>query len=204
MARFELAPLELTLGAVDGTAPDQDTPVDFKASIGRYSRIAFAGALRPVAEQAYVNGEGSLTDIDMISLDGFARRAIGYSIESGTLSADLRVELQQQQLDSAADLTIRKLEIDPLKPDQQDEFSTELGVPLGVALSLLQDDQETIQLERAIEGRAVGPLGRCWRCAAAGHEQGFDGRHADRRHHLFRAAVAGAGGDKAVRRPHRS
>ena len=152
VARFELAPLELTLGAADGTAPDQDTPLDFKASIGRYGRIAFAGALRPGAEQAYVSGEGSLTDIDMISLDGFTRRAIGYSVESGTLSADLRVELQQQQLDSAADLTIRKLEIDPLKPDQQDEFSTELGVPLGVALSLLQDDQQTIQLEVPLKG----------------------------------------------------
>jgi len=152
VARFELAPLELMLGAADGTAPDQDTPLDFKASIGRYGRIAFAGALRPGAEQAYVSGEGSLTDIDMISLDGFTRRAIGYSVESGTLSADLRVELQQQQLDSAADLTIRKLEIDPLKPDQQDEFSTELGVPLGVALSLLQDDQQTIQLEVPLKG----------------------------------------------------
>ncbi|MGB5249493.1 MAG: hypothetical protein WBO47_07715, partial [Gammaproteobacteria bacterium] len=57
-----------------------------------------------------------------------------------------------QQLDSLADLTIRKLDIDPLKPDEQDEFSTELGVPLETALGMLEDNQETIRLEVPLKG----------------------------------------------------
>jgi hypothetical protein len=152
LGRFDLTPLEITIGAIDSAAPDQDTPIDFKASLGRYGRLAFAGNVRPLAPQTYVSGEGKLQSIDMIPLDGFARRAIGYSIESGTLSADIDVELQQPRLDSVADLTIRKLTIEPLKPDEQDEFSTELGVPLGVALGLLEDDQQTIKLEVPLRG----------------------------------------------------
>lgn len=152
VGRFELTPLEITIGAMDSAAPDRDTPLDFKASLGRYGRLAFAGDIRPLASQTYVSGEGKLQSIDMIALDGFARRAIGYSIESGTLSADVDVALQQPRLDSVADLTIRKLTIEPLEPDQQDEFSTELGVPLGVALGLLEDDQETIKLKVPLRG----------------------------------------------------
>lgn len=152
VGRFELTPLEVSVGVIDSAARDQDTPIDLKASLGRYGRLAFAGDIRPLASQTYVSGEGKLQSIDMIALDGFARRAIGYSIESGTLSADIAVELQQPKLDSVADLTIRKLKIEPLEPDQQDEFSTELGVPLGVALGLLEDDQETIKLEVPLRG----------------------------------------------------
>lgn len=152
VGRFELSPLEITIGAVDSGAPDQDTPIDLEASLGRYGRLAFAGDIRPLASQAYISGQGKLQSVDLIAVDGFARRAIGYSIESGTLSADIDVRLQQPRLDSVADLTIRKLTIEPLEPDQQDEFSTELGVPLGVALGLLEDDQETIKLEVPLRG----------------------------------------------------
>jgi hypothetical protein len=152
VARLELAALEIELGKVDAASPDNDTPISFTASQGRYGKLALTGQLRPLAQQTYVNAEGTITDLNMIGLDGFARRAIGYAIKSGTLSADIDVDLQDQRLDSMADLTIRKLEIDPLKPEDQDEFSTELGVPLGTALGLLEDDQKTIRLSVPLKG----------------------------------------------------
>jgi hypothetical protein len=151
-ARLELAPLELELGAVDAAAPGDDTPITLQASLGRYGKLDFAGQLRPLAAQTYVNGAGKIKALDMILLDGFARRTIAYAIKSGTLSADVRVSLQDQQLDSLADLTIRKLDIDPLKPEEQDEFATELGVPLEIALGMLEDDQQTIRLDVPLKG----------------------------------------------------
>ena len=152
VARLELAALEIELGKVDAASPDNDTPISFTASQGRYGKLALTGQLRPLAQQSYFNAAGTITDLNLIGLDGFARRAIGYAIKSGTLSADIDVDLQDQRLDSMADLTIRKLEIDPLKPEDQDEFSTELGVPLGTALGLLEDDQKTIRLSVPLKG----------------------------------------------------
>ena len=152
VGRLEFSALELELGAVDAARPDEDTPVSITASRGRFGKFTFEGRLRPLAKQNFVSGQGAITDINMIRLDGYARRAIGYAIKSGTLSADLRVDLQDQRLDSEADLTIRKLDLEALKPDQQDEFSTELGVPLETALGLLEDDQETIRLKVPLKG----------------------------------------------------
>ena len=152
VTRLELAPMDLELGAVNAATPDSDTPIRMAASVGRYGKLDFAGQIRPLAPQAYVNGAGAIKALDMISLDGFARRAIGYSIKSGTLSADLKVSLQSQQLDSLAELTIRKLDIDPLKAEEKDEFSAELGVPLETALGLLEDDEETIRLDVPLKG----------------------------------------------------
>ncbi|MGB5622747.1 MAG: DUF748 domain-containing protein, partial [Gammaproteobacteria bacterium] len=151
-ARLELAPLEVEIGTIDAAAPDSDTPIRFTAANGRYGKIVFEGQMRPLSTETFVNGEGTIKDLNMIRLDGYARRAIGYAIKSGTLSADVRVDLQNQRLDSAADLTIRKLEIDPLKPEEQDEFSTELGVPLETALGLLEDDEATIRLNVPLQG----------------------------------------------------
>lgn len=152
VARLELKPFALEVGEVNAARPDADTAFRFAASEGRYGRIAFNGTVRPLAQETFVNGTGTIKDINMIKLDGFARRAIGYQIESGTLSSDLDLALQGQLLDSSAELTIRKLMIDPLDADEQDEFSTELGVPLGTALGLLEDDQETIRLTIPMQG----------------------------------------------------
>ncbi len=152
VARLELAPLEIEIGTMNAAAPESDTPIGLAASNGRYGKIAFEGQMRPLSAETFVNGEGTIKDLDMIRLDGYARRAIGYAIKSGTLSADIRVDLQNQRLDSAADLTIRKLDIDPLKPEEQDEFSTELGVPLETALGLLEDDEDTIRLNVPLKG----------------------------------------------------
>lgn len=152
VARLELAPLEIEIGTMNAAAPDSDTPIRFTASNGRYGKIVFEGQMRPLSTKTFVNGEGTIEDLNMIRLDGYARRAIGYAIKSGTLSADIDVDLQNQRLDSAADLTIRKLEIEPLKPEEQDEFSTELGVPLETALGLLEDDEDTIRLNVPLQG----------------------------------------------------
>lgn len=150
--RAELTPISLAVGELDSRKPDQDTPVGFSASQGRYGELAFSGNTRPLAGSIAVNGTGTVTDLNMITLNGFARRAIGYTIESGTLSADIEVDLLGQQLDSQAALTLRRLEIKPLKAEDQDEFSAELGVPLGTALGLLEDGERTIQLNIPLRG----------------------------------------------------
>ena len=152
IVRLELVPMSLALGGLESRKPDQDTPVSFSATQGRYGELAFDANLRPLAESAAVDGTGTMTDLNMIMLNGFARRAIGYTIESGTLSADIDVKLLGEQLDSQAALTLRKLEIKPLTAEEQDEFSTELGVPLGTALGLLEDDQQTIRLNIPLRG----------------------------------------------------
>jgi hypothetical protein len=152
IAELALRNLEFSLGAVDSAMPDADTPFHFAAEQGRYARFNFAGLVRPFAEQTYLDGQGGIADINMIRLDGFVRRGIGYMVESGTLSADLSVALQGQMLDASAALTIRKLTIDPLEEGERDEFSAELGVPLGTALALLEDDQETIRLTVPLKG----------------------------------------------------
>ena len=151
-AQLDFRNLEFSLGAVDSARPEVDTPFHFAAEQGRYAMFNFAGAVRPFAEQTYLDGKGGVADINMVRLDGFVRRGIGYRVESGALSADLAVVLNGQMLDSSAVLTIRKLAIDPLDASEQDEFSTELGVPLGTALALLEDDQETIRLTVPLKG----------------------------------------------------
>jgi len=153
VVKLELQPLDLELGRLDSTQPDVNTPFSLKASQDRYGSVAFSGQLRPLGEQAFLQGGGSIRDLNMIALNGFARRTLGYRISAGTMSADVDVGLQAGRLDSEADLTIRRLTIDPLQADEHDEFSTELGVPLGTALGLLEDDEETIRLNIPLQGQ---------------------------------------------------
>lgn len=152
VARLELAPLTFAVGAIDTDAPERDTPFELSASSGRYGRLEVRGEARPVSASTRVNANVTINGLDMIKLDGFARRAIGYSIEGGTLTADVSAALDAKRLDSLAQLTIRKLTVEPVDASAKDAFTGELGVPLGVALGLLEDDQDTIRLDVPLKG----------------------------------------------------
>jgi hypothetical protein len=144
--------LDLALGKLDWSRPDQDTPMHFELAVGKYTTGSFDGTIRPLGGTLSLKGKGTVGDMDIALFDGYVRRNTGYAVQSGTLGAKLDVDLVDDILDSTADLTIRHLELRKLDPDEEDPLAEDLGISLSAGLALLEDRNETIRIEVPIEG----------------------------------------------------
>jgi hypothetical protein len=147
-----LSPLNLTVGTIDSSRPDSETNLALDSGIGEFTTLGFEGTARPLARDVALRGEGQIRSLDLVELDGYSRRNTGYRIDSGTLRADLDIDLGNGRLDSLARLKIFNLELVRLRAEEKDEFSQELGVPLPTALDLLRDKENTITLDVPLEG----------------------------------------------------
>ena len=147
-----VTPLELTLGKLDWSRPDQDTPMHVELAVGKYTTGSFDGTIRPLGGTLSLQGKGVVGDMDIALFDGYVRRNTGYAVQSGTLGAKLDVDLVDDILDSTADLTLRHLQLRQLDPDEEDPMAEDLGISLSAGLALLEDKNETIRIEVPIEG----------------------------------------------------
>ncbi len=147
-----VSPLNLTLGKLDTRHPDQPTPMKLDLAVGKYTTGAFDGSISPLGDFLSLNGEATVSDMDIVLFGGYVRRGTGYAVQSGTLGAEIDVKLVNDIVDSTANLTIRHLQLRPLDADEEDPLAEDLGISLSAALALLEDKNETIHLEVPIEG----------------------------------------------------
>jgi uncharacterized protein involved in outer membrane biogenesis len=144
--------LNFAMGTLDSATPDVAMPLAFGASIGRYTKISFDGTVTPLAEKLSLGGQAKVESLNMPWLAGYQAKTIGYVANSGSLSADVDVKVEQDMIDSKAELVVRQLELERVVAEEDDEFTADLGVPMGKALDLLKDKNGEIRLDVPIEG----------------------------------------------------
>jgi hypothetical protein len=149
---LEFAPMVIKIGRIDSASPDVDTRVTLTTGLNRYGKLAYDGTIRPLAAKYTAVGKGTADGLDITAFDGYSRRNNGYRVDSGTVSADIDVDIREDRVDSLARLNIRELEVARIVPEEEDEMGQELGLPLDVAFSLLKDKEGDIKLDVPLEG----------------------------------------------------
>ncbi len=87
----------------------------------------------------------------------YSERFIGYRVDQGQLNTNLEFQLNNDKLNSEVELTLIKLELGDLQEHEHNELNADLGVPLPMALSLLKDSDNVIELSIPISGDANSP-----------------------------------------------
>ena len=156
---YEVAaePFELTAGPVDTGNPDLDTTLVLKTRTGKYSSISVEVAGRPLAEDPSGTAEVALEQIHLPSLTPYTQRHLGYRLRSGALDFHTDAKVDAGHLTATNALKLHKLDLEPLDPDQKDELTENLGLPLNTALSLLRDKNDDIELDIPVEGDLDDP-----------------------------------------------
>lgn len=150
--------IAMTIGGVDNTAPEQPSPAQIEAAVGRYGKLALTGEVKPFAEKPDLNLTGSLHGIDLGPTTSYARDAVQHHVRQGSLDAELAIKIDNGVLDTTVKLELHKLELDPLSKEEiAADAEKELGIPLNAALSLLRDKDDAIRLELPIEGDLQSP-----------------------------------------------
>jgi len=153
----DLNTIELVLQDLDSKNPDQDSQASFSSKYGKNGLISLKGTVKPLMEKQSFNLVGKIEALDLRSLSVFTREAIGHTIKTGQLDADIKLVANNNLLDSKIDVTLQHFDIEAASAEDQEKIDAELGFPLNTSLSLIKDKNNRISLSNSITGDLDSP-----------------------------------------------
>ncbi|MEJ1404484.1 MAG: DUF748 domain-containing protein [Candidatus Sedimenticola sp. (ex Thyasira tokunagai)] len=142
---------QLKLEQLDSNRPEQGSPLTLKAKLGQSSEINFSGVLQPFAERLTLDLKGEIIGLELPPLSPYAAPTLGYTLDSGELSADVKLKADNGILEGDNKLTIHQLDVSPLDNKVKKKVDAE-SVPLDTALGMLRDKNNTIKMALPITG----------------------------------------------------
>ncbi len=148
---------EFRLSDIDSRRPDLASPFSFSGGTGRHASIAAKGSLTLFNSDPSGKIQGRLVGVEMLPLSSYTVPSIGYRLESGELDADIDLALAQGLVKGSNHLIIRQLEVAEASQEQAEALNAKISMPLDTALGMLQDDNQTIDLNLPVSGKLSDP-----------------------------------------------
>ena len=154
---IDINTIEFLLQDLDSKNPDQQSNISFSANYGENGRISLKGTAKPLMEKKSFNLVGKIESVDLRSLSGLSREAIGHTIKTGQLDADLKIVANKNILNSEIDITLQHFDIEAASAEDEKSIDAKLGFPLNTSLSLIKDKNNQISLSNSITGDLDNP-----------------------------------------------
>ena len=113
--------------------------------------INISGSINPFESKLKLAMKGEVTSLSLPAFSPFSAKFTGHPIEKGLLTYKGAFDINQDKLTSENALVINKLEFGSQVPDAKD------ALPVGLAVSLLQDRQGQIDLNIPVSGSLDDP-----------------------------------------------
>jgi outer membrane protein OmpA-like peptidoglycan-associated protein len=146
---------ELFLENLDGRKPDQATTFKLDGRLDKHASVKAGGDIKPYLQPPEMNIQGKLEAIGLPPLSPYTTDSMGVMIDSGSLDVDLTLVSQDARMNGAAVLVMHQLAVKGT--DSKDGLQSKIPVPLDMALNILRDKNDTIELKIPIEGDANSP-----------------------------------------------
>jgi len=118
------------------------------------SPLHLTGWLTSFADRPRLHLEGALDSYPLSQIDPYAEEHLGYRIRRGNLTADVEFTRRPAGFDAVAHLTMRQIQ---LGARQSDVFRERVGIPLTLALDLLEGLDGSIRLRIPVSGQLTNP-----------------------------------------------
>ena len=162
-----LAIQSLVIEGINTSKPDQATHITFEGKTSKYSSIKTDTRVWPFKEKLSADTRTELAEITLPPLSPYLEDALGYNIDSGQLDMDLVLTIEQGVLDGNTKMHLRRFDLgsgdDPStnKVEEKNALDPDLNIsgaiPLNVAVGMLKDDDENIELNIPITGDMDSP-----------------------------------------------
>ena len=100
------------------------------------------------------NFEGVIEDYELSRLNPYAKKYVGHYIRRGRVTIKFRYRYDAGTLYALHEITIKKAQVSPALGNN---FKEEVGIPLGLALAILEDANGAIQLRVLLQGNVSNP-----------------------------------------------
>ncbi|PLX42382.1 MAG: hypothetical protein C0608_02995 [Deltaproteobacteria bacterium] len=147
----------LTVSEIDSSKIEHPSPFDLHIATDRYGKIDGAGEWTLFKEKPNGSLKLKIDSLNLAPLTSYSQRHIGYRLDSGVLGVNTEATVDEGVLKTVAYIDLKRFEMSSLTPEQKDEYTEELGVPVTLIISLLKDKDENISLEIPMEGDLDSP-----------------------------------------------
>jgi uncharacterized protein involved in outer membrane biogenesis len=121
--------------------------------LGESARLTLSGWLTPFTEKTNMHLEGTVESYALPPLNPYATEYVSHRIERGQVTMKVDYDLKEGEFEANANLVLRNVRVGERTGD---EFSRRIGIPLELAVALLEDINGVIRLNLAVD-RESGP-----------------------------------------------
>jgi hypothetical protein len=148
------ARLEEIGGRVSGLSSEETSlaDLDLRAKLDRYAPLEITGKINPLKEDLYVDLKVRFKDMDLSSMTPYSGKYVGYTIEKGKLSFDLKYLIEKRKINST-----NYIFLDQFNFGDKVESPHATKLPVKLAIALLKDRKGEIKLDIPVRGSLDDP-----------------------------------------------
>lgn len=154
-------PISLTLTQLDiaqvDTRSEAPTRFELKAQLNRFGDIHSQGTLTLFNAHPSGDWHAAIDQLELPAFSPYMNIHTGYLINNGQLNLDSHGTLTHGQLQSETKLILNQFEVERSKATEANEFNGQLGMPLELAVSILTDKENNVELDIPVNGSLQDP-----------------------------------------------
>ena len=147
-------------GRISGLSSMETTraDVEIRGKLDGYAPLEITGKINPLAKDLFVDIKAAFKDMDLSPMTPYSGKYIGYTIQKGKLSFELKYLIDRKKLDS-----INNIFIDQFNLGEKVESPQATKLPVSLAIALLKDRNDQIKLDIPVSGTLDDPEFSIWR-----------------------------------------
>ena len=141
-------------GRISGLHSDEQTLAEVRLTgkLGRQAPLDITGRINPFRKSPFVDLKAEFRNIDLSPMSPYAGKYIGYTIEKGKLSLELKYLLEEKNLESE-----NRIFLDQFTLGRTVESPQATKLPVALAVSLLTNRAGQIELNLPVKGNLDDP-----------------------------------------------
>lgn len=145
------------LKSINSAIPDQESPFELVGNSGQYTKIDFTGFVKPFTKTVNLSLKGRLSEFSLPPASSYIQELLGFEIESGELDTNLDINIVESQINGTTGLNIRGLALAKAENYNQDLLQEQTAMPLNMALGMLKDSDDNVDLDVPMLGNVDSP-----------------------------------------------
>lgn len=141
-------------GELVGLSSDPSTiaKLDLRGKVDNAAPVTVAGQLNLFRQDRFLDIAASVKDFELTGVSAYSGKYVGYGIQKGKLSADLKYKIEDRKLTAT-----NRIFLDQLTFGDRVDSPTALDLPVNLAVSLLKNSRGEIDLDMPVGGSLDDP-----------------------------------------------
>ncbi|HEX7226840.1 MAG TPA: DUF748 domain-containing protein, partial [Candidatus Binatia bacterium] len=144
------------LTAVSGKVTDlrpkaKRAEIKLDGLLGDSAKLSLSGWFTPYTAKSNMQFEGTIRSYALPPLNPYATEYVSHRIRQGQITMDVKYTMTEGKVKAVADVVLRQVRVGERTGD---EFASRIGIPLELAVALLEDINGVIDLHFAITGES--------------------------------------------------
>ena len=146
-------------GKISGLSSEETTlaDVDLRGKYDDYAPLEITGKINPLKEDLYVDIKARFKDMELSPTTPYAGKYVGYTVEKGKLSFDLKYLIVKKKLESQNYIFLNQLTL-----GDKVESPRATKLPVKLAIALLKNRNGEIKLDIPVTGSLDDPKFSVW------------------------------------------